>query len=134
MNTIAVGVDGSEASFDALEYAFELFPAATIHAVHVLEVDSFPEESGKDAADLALERADEVLSQAEATAAAADRVIETVRLRGQAAKALTAYAAEKPVDHIVMGSTGRTGLKRVLFGSVAEAVTRRASVPVTIVR
>jgi len=43
-------------------------------------------------------------------------------------------APSHDVDHVVMGSRGRSGVGRVLFGSVAEAVTRRASVPVTIVR
>jgi nucleotide-binding universal stress UspA family protein len=35
-----------------------------------------------------------------------------------------------PADLIVMGTHGRTGLRRLVFGSVTEAVMRRASVPV----
>lgn len=132
MEKIVVPVDGSEESMDALRYAFGLFPTATIEIVHIIEVDSFPDS--KNAVELAAERADEVLSQAESVAAEANRDIETVRLRGHAAKAIATYAEENDADHIVLGSTGRTGLKRVLFGSVAESVTRRASVPVTIVR
>jgi len=37
-------------------------------------------------------------------------------------------------EHIVMGSQGRTGLKRLLLGSKAEQVVRMAHVPVTIVK
>ncbi|ELZ55866.1 MULTISPECIES: universal stress protein [unclassified Haloferax] len=37
-------------------------------------------------------------------------------------------------DHVVMGSHGRTGVSRILLGSVAEEVLRRSPVPVTIVR
>jgi nucleotide-binding universal stress UspA family protein len=44
------------------------------------------------------------------------------------------YAAEHDIDHIVVGSHGRTGASRILLGSVAETVARRSPVPVTIVR
>ena len=41
---------------------------------------------------------------------------------------------EAPCDLIVMGTHGRTGLGRLLMGSVAEQVLRRASCPVLTVR
>jgi nucleotide-binding universal stress UspA family protein len=53
---------------------------------------------------------------------------------GHAAKTIVRYAEENDVDHIVMGSTGRSGISRVLLGSVAESVTRRAPCSVVIVR
>ncbi|MEZ4310342.1 MAG: universal stress protein [Polyangiaceae bacterium] len=37
-------------------------------------------------------------------------------------------------DAIVMGTHGRTGVRRLLLGSVAERVLRRAKVPVIVVR
>jgi len=40
------------------------------------------------------------------------------------------YAAERAVDAIVVGTHGRTGLERLLLGSVAESVVRRAGCPV----
>jgi nucleotide-binding universal stress UspA family protein len=43
-------------------------------------------------------------------------------------------AAERAVDAIVMGTHGRTGLGRMLAGSVAERVVRTSSVPVLTVR
>ena len=39
-------------------------------------------------------------------------------------------AKEKHVDIIVMGTHGRTGLKRLLLGSIAEDVLRHAECPV----
>jgi nucleotide-binding universal stress UspA family protein len=39
-------------------------------------------------------------------------------------------ARERPCDLIVMGTHGRTGLRRRLMGSVAEQVVRGASCPV----
>ncbi len=40
------------------------------------------------------------------------------------------YAAENDIDLVVMGTHGRTGLRRVIMGSVAEAVVRKAECPV----
>jgi nucleotide-binding universal stress UspA family protein len=53
---------------------------------------------------------------------------------GDAAKEIVAYAGEAGCDLIVVGTHGRTGVKRALLGSVAEAVVRTASCPVLIVR
>jgi nucleotide-binding universal stress UspA family protein len=43
-------------------------------------------------------------------------------------------AADEHADMIVMGTQGRTGLDRLLLGSVAERVIRHASCPVLTVR
>jgi nucleotide-binding universal stress UspA family protein len=134
MDEILVPVDGSTESTKALEYAFEIFPERTIRVAHVLEVDEFPDRASATVLEQAADRADDVLADAESLAADHDREIETERLNGSPGKAIATYADEHPVDHIVMGSTGRTGVRRILFGSVAETVTRRAPVPVTIVR
>jgi nucleotide-binding universal stress UspA family protein len=50
------------------------------------------------------------------------------------ARAIVDYAEEHDVAHTVVGSHGRTGVTRVLLGSVAENVMRRAPCPVTVVR
>lgn len=44
------------------------------------------------------------------------------------------YAREEEVDMIVMGTHGRTGLKHVFLGSVAEAVVRQSPCPVLTTR
>lgn len=49
---------------------------------------------------------------------------------GDPAAEIVRLAGQEGVDLIVMGTHGRTGLKRMLMGSVAEAVVRRASCPV----
>lgn len=53
---------------------------------------------------------------------------------GKPAEEIAKAAAAWPADVIVVGSHGRGGLKRVLLGSVAEAVLRRAPCPVLVVR
>ena len=49
---------------------------------------------------------------------------------GDPATEVLRVAAELPADLIVMGTHGRTGLGRLLLGSVAEQVMRRAACPV----
>lgn len=44
------------------------------------------------------------------------------------------YAKKHDIDLIVMGTHGRTGLNRVLMGSVAEGVVRKAECPVLAIK
>jgi nucleotide-binding universal stress UspA family protein len=53
---------------------------------------------------------------------------------GRPADEILAAAQEGGADLIAMATHGRTGLGRLLFGSVAEAVLRHASVPVFMIR
>lgn len=54
--------------------------------------------------------------------------------RGEPVTEILGGAAEAKADLIAMSTHGRTGLSRLLFGSVAEAVLRRAAVPVFVLR
>jgi nucleotide-binding universal stress UspA family protein len=55
-----------------------------------------------------------------------------VRL-GEPAKEIVAAAADNAADVVVMSTHGRTGVRRAVFGSVAGAVLRTASIPVLLV-
>jgi len=55
-------------------------------------------------------------------------------LEGDAATVIAETAQETDADLIVMGTQGRTGLTRLVMGSVAEEVLRRAPCPVLTVR
>jgi nucleotide-binding universal stress UspA family protein len=57
------------------------------------------------------------------------KTIVAVRI-GRAAREIIAYANTHRVELIVMGTHGRTGVSRVLTGSVAEQVVRTAACPV----
>jgi len=50
------------------------------------------------------------------------------------ADAILTYIDDNDVDHVIMGSHGRSGVSRLLLGSVAETVARRSPAPVTVVR
>lgn len=54
--------------------------------------------------------------------------------QGIPACGILSVAKEEDVDLIVMSSHGRTGLRRLLMGSVAEEVMRRAECPVMVVK
>jgi nucleotide-binding universal stress UspA family protein len=61
--------------------------------------------------------------------------IKLVRAYGSdPAEAIVAYAERNGYHHIIVGSEGRTGAKRMLLGSVAEDIVTRAHCPVTVVR
>lgn len=70
------------------------------------------------------------------TAPAVDavEVVEVARLDISPGPAILNYAAETDVDLIVMGTHGRQGARRLLMGSVAEEMIRRADRPVLTVR
>ncbi|MFO0754681.1 MAG: universal stress protein [Thermodesulfovibrionales bacterium] len=55
-------------------------------------------------------------------------------LRGVPYEEILRYAEEKGIDLIVLGTHGRKGLDRFLFGSTAEKVVRYARCPVLTVR
>jgi len=60
--------------------------------------------------------------------------VETVVRFGDPADEIVAVAESEDVHLVVMATHGRSGLGRLLMGSVAEAVLRRVSVPVMMVR
>jgi len=139
---ILVPVDGSEQAAVATGFAAENFPDAVVVLFHVINqaeagysaqasVPSFSEEWYEQKQTEARERFDELAAVArEAGVETVERVVEV----GRPTKTIVEYAEENDIDQIVMGSHGRSGMSRILLGSVAEIVVRRATVPVTVVR
>ena len=76
----------------------------------------------------------------EAAARAADRLsslgvsVEVATRQGDPATAIVEEADDWKADLIVVGSHGRTGIQRLLLGSVAQAVVSRARCSVEVVR
>lgn len=147
---VLVAVDGSDEAVEALVFAVDQWPDAEITALHVVNpADSTTgAEGGFPGAidqwyDSATDRGERILNEARASVA---RDIDTRIEIGRPTAAILDVAAgeravgdedgetSRPFDHVVLASRGRTGISRVLLGSVAEGVVRRASVPVTVVR
>ncbi len=140
---VLVALDDSEPGWDALDHALDTFEDADLTIIHVVDpVNSVygDMEGGyfdESVLENAMERGREVLDRAAERAEEAgfhEQSIETVIQSGRPAREIVAYANENDVEHVVIGSHGRKGVSRVLLGSVAESVTRRSEVPVTIVR
>ncbi|WP_092905702.1 universal stress protein [Halostagnicola kamekurae] len=142
---VLVPLDGSPQSWAAFDHAVATYDEGTITALHVVNpmagVYGDYEGGGyydAQAYDRAVERGEGFLERARTRAEDADiletTVLETTVETGPPARTIVQYIDENDVDHVVMGSHGRSGVARVLLGSVAESVTRRASVPVTVVR
>jgi nucleotide-binding universal stress UspA family protein len=60
--------------------------------------------------------------------------LDTLMLRGAPGEAILQAAQNRGIDLIIMGSHGRTGLTRLLMGSVAQEVIGQARCPVLIVK
>jgi universal stress protein A len=60
--------------------------------------------------------------------------IEHLVVEGEPAEQIDRFALENKIDLIVMCTQGRTGLARLLAGSIAEQTLRRAPCPVLVVR
>ncbi|QFU83028.1 universal stress protein [Natronorubrum aibiense] len=136
MDCILVAVDDSPEARNALDYALEQFPDATIRVIHVPEFTSgsFDMDAEATVTEQAEQQAADVLEHARELAAERGRPIETEVVFGHPAKATLAYADDNDIEQIVVGSRGQGGMKRILLGSVAETIMRRADCPVTVVR
>ena len=64
----------------------------------------------------------------------ADVKVQGKILSGYAAQEILRYANTSEMDIIVMGTHGRTGIDKMLFGSVAEKVVKAAEIPVMTIR
>lgn len=138
---VLVPLDESPQAMDAVEHAVETFPGATITLLTVIDpieagyraesvLPSYSEtwyQNEKAAADDRFQKARELV-------AGSDVELETATEVGRPARVIVEYIEDTDVDQVVMGSHGRSGVARVLLGSVAETVVRRAYCPVTVVR
>jgi len=140
---VLVPFDDSERSTDALDFALDEHADDRITILHVIDPSDFYAATGMEGGAMANydaimehqnERAENLLEEAVETASEAGVEVETDHVVGSVSRSILAYVEDHDVDHVVIGSHGRTGARRILLGSVAETVARRSPVPVTIVR
>lgn len=140
---ILVPVDGSETSYAAVAQAAELAKAfgGKITVVQVLALDPYIAAeyiSATQTNDL-IERARtsvlKTLEEAVAKFSDLGIPVEAKLLEGQVVhREIIKEAETSKADLIVIGSHGRTGLKRLFLGSVAQSVLGEAHIPVLVVR
>ena len=140
---ILVPVDGSETSYAAVAQAAELAKAfgGKITVVQVLALDPYIAAeyiSATQTNDLIERARTSVLKTLEEAAAKFSDLgipVEAKLLEGQVIhREIIREAETSKADLIVIGSHGRTGLKRLFLGSVAQSVLGEAHIPVLVVR
>ena len=135
---IVAAIDFSESSLLAMETALNLVSetGGVLHLLHVLEVPKGIDPIGvlqpslQELEEEALKRLKELVpdNPEEGT-----EIVRAV-MRGSPARMIAQFAKEKQTDLIVVGTHGRTGLARMLMGSTAEALLRKAPCKVLVVK
>lgn len=131
-DTILCATDFSERSRDALSRARELARAhdATLHVVHAIEpAPTVAHFGGGALRDNPAARQPSLEKDLDAMLESLPEATGHVRI-GRASDAIVEAAEELGADLVVMGTHGRSGLKRLVLGSTAEQTLRRAHVPV----
>lgn len=136
---ILVPLDDSPQAEAAYQYALEHHGDSRITLIHVIDpievghrFEALLPSSAEGWYEDRREAAEDLFETAKQQANGAE--VSTVVEVGRPSRVIVEYAASHDVDGIVMGSHGRSGVTRILLGSVAETVVRRSPVPVTVVR
>jgi nucleotide-binding universal stress UspA family protein len=133
--TLLVPVDGSELAERALPHALALADSSGARLLLLRSAFGHVRPGGDPARVrlAALAEAEGYLEELAARLRTPTRTIDTVAHYGDAADAIADEVTDKQVGLIVMSTHGRSGFGRWLFGSVADAVLRHATVPVLLI-
>jgi nucleotide-binding universal stress UspA family protein len=142
LQRITVATDGSPHALHALDYAIDLakrysselqiVAVAPLIPVYVSTTDPWvPTEVPETEVNRYREVVDAAVKAAEAAGVAA---VTGVCLEGVIVDELLAHLERHPPDLLVMGSRGLSTAKRLLLGSVSDAVAHHVKCPVLIVR
>ena len=150
LSKILVPLDGSPTSMEAADYAIML---STLHhsqiiLLHVLNVTEYysslqffevkqPIES-KEIIEEAKKEANKwfniVKKKIDGKSGKQIEVETSIIISQSTVKSILDFAEEKNVDLIVVGTRGRSGLKRLLLGSIASGIVTYSSCPVIVVK
>ena len=148
ISKIMVGIDGSEQSINAADYAIAI---AKRHDAEMIAVNALTSDVGYAYSspgvesppltirEIILLAEDEVKKWFNGIKEKADK--SGIRLRSEiimakrsAVSAMLDYAEEQKIDLIVVGTRGRSGIKKMLLGSVASGLVTYAACPVLVVK
>jgi len=138
MKRILVAIDGSDASLGAGRVAIGLARGlgAELTFVYVAVPSMAPsdapwlDELNRDE----LAHGDKVLAEAVAALGAVPLMISTRSILGTPAESIAELARAEAFDLIVVGSTGKNAVQRVLLGSVADRLIHSSLKPVLVAR
>jgi len=135
---ILVATDGSEKNQPAVRKALEIARAcgSVLSVVYVIDEAAFTSAQTGVLPEDIYSRLQEEGERAvlKVKQMAEGLLVETHVLTGKPAHVITGFAARTGVDLIVVGSQGKTGLARLVLGSVAESIVRTAGCMVLVVK
>lgn len=133
---ILIATDGSRYSSFATDRAIDFAKSygGSLTAVSIVDVPSEFYAEAPAAVDKLIESAKGFVAAAKEKAEANDVMASGFVGEGEAFEIITKLAQKEGIDVIIMGSHGKTGLKRLLMGSVAEKVIGHAPCPVLVVK
>ena len=140
---ILVPIDGSPTSQLAVEKAISLAKAFDSKVTAIFVIDPYPFTGvGTDFAygqteylSAASAEANAAIKSAKAIFVAADVAVDTASVESSNAwRGIVQKAASAQTDLIVIGSHGRSGLEKLVLGSVTQAVLSHTELPVLVVR
>lgn len=140
IDRLLVSVDFSDISMQALKQAYELSQKlkAKLFILHVLDLKKF---EGHFFSPLDPQLIEKMEKQAELKLSEfttqANIPLDAVSLHlrtGLASKEITRFAKEQKIQLLLMGSEGKSGLKRFLIGSVAETVIQKAECSLWVIK
>ena len=142
---ILVCLDGSKLAEQILPYAAEQAVrfGSNLVLLQVVSLASIPAPTGIESVPVAVPN-DQL---AEAEAAAKDYLeglalplrekgltVQCVTLIGHPAESIISHAEENRFDLVALATHGRSGLKRLVFGSVADRVIRKSGLPILLIK
>jgi nucleotide-binding universal stress UspA family protein len=132
LSTILVPLDGSSLAEQSLPFAERLAQVAKARVILARVVPAFSAAETSVAASIA-RAARENLEEIASRLRRAEISVEVAVPEGDASAQIVGAVAARSADLIVMSTHGRSGIGRWLYGSVADAVIRLASVPVMLI-
>jgi nucleotide-binding universal stress UspA family protein len=136
---VLVPLDGSKLAECALPHVRNLAQGGFVGEIVLLNVVDVPTTwiEGVDymaIKDASLKQATRYLADVQKQLAAEGMPVMTEILEGMTTQVIADYAKEKGVDLIVIGTHGYTGMRKLMFGSVALRILHDAHCPVLLIR
>lgn len=135
---ILITTDGSVKNQPAVKKGLELARefGSVIYAIYVIdETTLISAQAGTLTGEVFMNLKDEGEKAVEQVIRMANgEQVETHILSGTPARVITEFAVKNDVDLIVVGSQGKSGLERLILGSVAESIIRMANCMVLVVK
>ncbi|MGE5821863.1 MAG: universal stress protein [Nitrososphaerota archaeon] len=147
---ILVGIDGSDKSLEAADYSISIAKNTNAQLIILNVLETEPWYYGKRAYEWG--SAEELYKVYENEKAEIQKILDEIKEKAKTLgiqsktkilmipriegtiKPILKYAEDEGIDLIVVGTRGRTGIKRMLLGSVASGVVTFAHCPVMVVK